>query len=71
MREMKDSGIEWIGDITVQWTKGNSSTWIKVDPAEDGSSASIQLNINHPFLPSPAVPLPLQLQPLPPAADVY
>lgn len=35
--------------ITVQWTKGNSSTWIKVDPAEDGSSASIQLNINHPF----------------------
>ena len=36
-------------NITVQWTKGNSSTWIKVDPAEDGSSASIQLNINHPF----------------------
>lgn len=36
-------------NLTVQWTKGNSSTWIKVDPAEDGSSASIQLNINHPF----------------------
>lgn len=36
-------------NITVQWTKGNSATWIKVDPAEDGSSASIQLNINHPF----------------------
>jgi hypothetical protein len=36
-------------NITVQWTKGNSSTWIKVDPAENGSSASIQLNINHPF----------------------
>lgn len=35
--------------ISVQWTIGNSSTWIKVDPAEDGSSATIQLNINHPF----------------------
>lgn len=35
--------------ISVQWTMGNSSTWIKVDPEEDGSSANIQLNINHPF----------------------
>ena len=35
--------------ITVQWTKGNAATWIKVDSAEDGSSASVQLNINHPF----------------------
>lgn len=35
--------------ISVQWTIGNSSTWIKVDPEEDGSSANIQLNINHPF----------------------
>ena len=35
--------------ITVQWTKGNAATWIKVDSADDGSSASIQLNINHPF----------------------
>ena len=35
--------------ISVQWSIGNSSTWIKVDPAEDGSSAAIQLNINHPF----------------------
>ena len=35
--------------ISVQWTIGNSSTWIKVDSEEDGSSANIQLNINHPF----------------------
>lgn len=35
--------------ISVRWTKGNSATWIKVEPAEDGSNASIQLNINHPF----------------------
>ena len=35
--------------ISVQWTKGNAATWIKVDSAEDGSSASIKLNINHPF----------------------
>jgi hypothetical protein len=35
--------------MSVQWTKGNASTWIKVDPEEDGSKASIQLNINHPF----------------------
>jgi len=33
----------------VQWTKGNATTWIKVDTEEDGSKASIQLNINHPF----------------------
>lgn len=36
-------------EISVQWTKGNAATWIKVDPAEDGSKANIQLNINHPF----------------------
>lgn len=35
--------------INVRWTKGNSAIWIKVDPAEDGNSANIQLNINHPF----------------------
>jgi hypothetical protein len=35
--------------ILVQWTMGNASTWIKVDPEEDGSKASIKLNINHPF----------------------
>ncbi len=35
--------------ITVQWTIGNSSTWIKVDAAEDCNSAEIKLNINHPF----------------------
>ena len=35
--------------IVVQWTMGNASTWIKVDPEEDGSKASIKLNINHPF----------------------
>lgn len=35
--------------INVRWTKGNSAIWIKVDPAENGSSANIQLNINHPF----------------------
>ena len=35
--------------ITVRWTLGNSSTWIKVDSEEDGSKADIQLNINHPF----------------------
>ena len=35
--------------LSVQWTLGNASTWIKVDSEEDGSSAYIQLNINHPF----------------------
>lgn len=35
--------------LSVQWTFGNASTWIKVDSEEDGSSAHIQLNINHPF----------------------
>lgn len=35
--------------ISVRWTKGSSVTWLKVDAAEDGSSANIQLNINHPF----------------------
>lgn len=35
--------------LSVQWTMGNASTWIKVDSAEDGSSANIRLNINHPF----------------------
>lgn len=35
--------------ISVQWTKGNASTWIKVDAEEDGSKAKVQLNINHPF----------------------
>ena len=35
--------------ISVQWTKGNAATWIKVDSEENGSKASIQLNINHPF----------------------
>lgn len=35
--------------ISVQWTLGNSSVWIKVDAAEDGSAANVQLNINHPF----------------------
>ena len=35
--------------INVRWTKGNSAIWIKVDLAEDESSANIQLNINHPF----------------------
>lgn len=35
--------------MSVQWTKGNATTWIKVDTEEDGSKASIQLNINHPF----------------------
>lgn len=35
--------------ISVRWTLGNSTTWIKVDTEEDGSKADIQLNINHPF----------------------
>lgn len=35
--------------ISVQWTKGNATTWIKVDSEESGNNASIQLNINHPF----------------------
>jgi len=35
--------------ISVQWTKGGPTTWINVDPAEDGASANVQLNINHPF----------------------
>jgi hypothetical protein len=36
-------------NISVQWTKGGPTTWINVDPAEDGSNAKVQLNINHPF----------------------
>lgn len=35
--------------ISVQWTKGNATTWIKVDSDENVNDASIQLNINHPF----------------------
>lgn len=35
--------------ISVQWSKGNATTWIKVDSEENGNNASIQLNINHPF----------------------
>lgn len=35
--------------LSVQWTLGNASTWIKVDSEEDGNTAQIQLNINHPF----------------------
>lgn len=35
--------------ISVQWTIGNSATWIRVDAAEDCNSAEIKLNINHPF----------------------
>lgn len=35
--------------ISVRWTLGNSSTWIKVDAEDDGSKADIQLNINHQF----------------------
>lgn len=36
-------------EISVQWTKGGPSTWINVDPTEDGRNAKVQLNINHPF----------------------
>lgn len=36
-------------EISVQWTKGGPTTWINVDPAEDGTNAKVQLNINHPF----------------------
>lgn len=35
--------------VSVQWTLGNSSTWIKVDQNEDNNSAFVKLNINHPF----------------------
>lgn len=35
--------------LSVRWTLGSASTWIKVDSEEDGSAANIQLNINHPF----------------------
>lgn len=35
--------------ITVQWTMGNSYSWIKIDASEQGDRAAIQLNINHPF----------------------
>lgn len=35
--------------ISVRWTLGNSSTWIKVDSDEEENKANIQLNINHPF----------------------
>lgn len=36
-------------DISVQWTKGNASTWISVDSDENCNKANIRLNINHPF----------------------
>lgn len=37
-------------EISVRWVLGDSTTfWIKVDSSEDGSTASIELNINHPF----------------------
>ena len=36
-------------EISVQWTKGGPTTWINVDPTEDGRSAKVHLNINHPF----------------------
>lgn len=35
-------------NITVQWTKGNSSKWISVE-SPNSTNAHIQLNINHPF----------------------
>lgn len=36
--------------ITVSWIFGDSTTyWIKVDPSDDGTTACVQLNINHPF----------------------
>lgn len=36
--------------ITVNWIFGDSTTyWIKVDPSDEGTTASVQLNINHPF----------------------
>lgn len=35
--------------IDVRWSIGDNSSWISVDLAEDSSSASIKLNINHPF----------------------
>lgn len=35
--------------IDVRWAIGDNSSWISVDLAEDGSAASIKLNINHPF----------------------
>ena len=37
-------------NITVRWVFGNYDTfWIMVDTSEDGTTASVQLNINHPF----------------------
>lgn len=36
--------------VSVRWVIGNSYTyWIKVDLSDDGTTANVQLNINHPF----------------------
>lgn len=36
-------------EIKVQWTIGNSSSWINVDFSDDSKNATVRLNINHPF----------------------
>lgn len=36
--------------VTVNWIFGDSTTyWIKIDRSEDGNTAQVQININHPF----------------------
>ena len=35
--------------INVKWAIGDNSSWISVDLSEDGNSADIKLNVNHPF----------------------
>ncbi len=35
--------------INVKWAIGDNSSWISVDVSEDGSTAFIKLNVNHPF----------------------
>jgi len=35
--------------INVKWAIGDSTSWISVDLSEDGNTADIKLNVNHPF----------------------
>lgn len=36
--------------VYAQWVIGNSTTyWIQVDASEDGTTANVRININHPF----------------------
>lgn len=41
MREMKDSGVEWIGEIPEDWNVGK--TWDKLQRQTGGAAYSLRL----------------------------